>query len=301
MRVFITGGSGFVGRHLLQYLAAVPGLELALLVSQPQVFPFLPTPPRQIIGRLETLPAWQAELRDWAPQICIHLAWYAEPGKYLYAPQNTALLGQSLALLEVLIEAGCRSVLMAGSVAEYDTDRGYLREDSPTAPQTIYATAKLALSWMGARLAADAGISFTWARLFYLYGPGEDERRVLPALVRALVRGEAFASTPGQQIRDYLHVADVAAALWHLAAGQHGGVYNICSGYPVQMGDFLRLAARQMGREDLLQLGALPYRQWEPMFICGDNQKLRGTGWQARYSLEAGLGATIGWWKEHLA
>src|SRR5262249_34882978 len=150
----------------------------------------------------------------------IHLAWYAVPGRYLDAgPENIASLQASLALLDELAAAGCRQVVMAGTCAEYDTDSGLLREDSPTRPATIYAACKLACGIIGEARALQLGVGFAWARLFYLYGPYEDERRLVPSVINSVLHGHEFAASSGAQVRDYLHVADVARGLCALAEG----------------------------------------------------------------------------------
>src|SRR6202011_3100840 len=164
---------------------------------------------------------------------CIHLAWYAVPGKYLDARENLDCLGVSLHLLEVLAQTGCRHVVMTGTCAEYDTDVGYLRESGPTRPATLYAAAKLSLGITAAIRAAQLGMTLSWARLFYLYGPYEDERRMVPSLIRSLLENKPFKASSGRQIRDYLHVDDVAAALCALAAARANGTFNVCSGEPV--------------------------------------------------------------------
>jgi nucleoside-diphosphate-sugar epimerase len=63
----------------------------------------------------------------------------------------------------------------------------------------------------------------------------------------------------------------------------------------------METVAEITGGGDLIQFGALPYRDWEPMFICGDNRRLREeTGWTPRYpTLRAGLTQAVGWWKTH--
>ena len=122
---------------------------------------------------------------------------------------------------------------MTGTCAEYDTDIGYLREDSPTKPSTLYAASKLSLSILGQQLAKDAGIRFAWARIFYLYGDNENPRRMVPALINALLHGDIFSASTGEQVRDYLHVNDVASALWFIVEHQLNGIYNVSSGEPV--------------------------------------------------------------------
>jgi nucleoside-diphosphate-sugar epimerase len=299
MRVLLTGATGFVGSHMARALLTA-GCEVAALIRPLASMHRLDGISDQIVlfrGDLADTLFVRSSLAEWRPEACIHLAWYAEPGKYLHALENISALTAGLALLEELIRANCAQVVMVGTCAEYDADRGLLREDAPTRPATIYAATKLSLSLIGQQIAAAAGINFVWARLFYLYGPAEDPRRAVPALIRALLSGETFQATLGEQVRDYLHVEDVAAALWTLVEQRASGVFNIASGVPVTMRQLMEAAGEILGRTELIQFGAVPYRAWDPMFICGDSGLLRATGWTPRYSLRDGLKQTIDWWQ----
>jgi nucleoside-diphosphate-sugar epimerase len=300
MRVFLTGGAGLIGSHAARALLAA-GCGVTALIrpgSSPQRLQDVLDRLTIVRGDLADLPLVRQALGDLRPDACLHLAWYAEPGKYLHAPQNVPALTVSLALLDELARAGCKQVVMTGTCAEYDTDVGYLREDGPTRPATIYAAAKLSLNLLGQQLAAAAGLRLAWARLFYLYGPGEDERRLVPAVIRALARGETFPATKGDQVRDYLHVEDVAAGLAALVRQGVAGVFNIASGVPVTVRQLMETIGEIMGRTALLRFGAVPYRAWEPRFICGDNQRLRALGWAPRYGLREGLAGTVDWWQQ---
>ena len=301
MRVFVTGASGFIGSHVVRLLLG-GGATVAVLLSpqgnRERLQTLVDVDQLTVIeGRLETLPSWETSLADFQPTACIHLAWYAEPGKYLYAPENTKLLQYSLDLLQALIRMGCGQLVMVGTCAEYNTDVGFLSETSPTRPATIYAAAKLALGQLGAFIAEAANTRFAWARLFYLYGPYEDQRRLIPALIDKLDRGEPFPATLGEQVRDYLHVEDVASALCSLVSHDANGVFNISSGIPITMRQLMETVGELLGRAELIRFGEVPYRQWEPRFICGDNQKLRQMGWMPRYQLKTGLAETLRWWR----
>jgi len=302
MRVFITGASGFIGSHVTRALLAA-GHDVAALV--------LPNDPlwrlcdvtgqfTVLTGALSEVTEMRQALAEWRPEVCIHLAWYAEPGKYLQSLENLSSLTSSLTLLQVLQQVGCRQVVAAGTCAEYDTDLGYLREDSPTRPATLYAATKLAFNLIGQQMAAAAGMQFAWGRIFYPYGPYEDKRRVVPALIRALLSGQPFPATPGEQVRDYIHVEDVASALVLLAEWRADGVFNVSSGVSVTIRQLMETIGEIVGRLDLIQFRALPYRDWEPMFICGDNQRLKAMGWTPRYTLDQGLQQTYRWWVKHL-
>jgi len=296
MRIFVTGASGFVGAAVMRLLVS-QGIETAALVSPhqaPERLRALEGQFQQIEGRLEDIPTLRPQLEQFRPDVCLHLAWYAEPGKYLYAAENVPVLQQSLTMMQTLIEVGCRQFVGLGTCAEYETEAGYLREDGPTKPATIYAACKLSMCLIGQHLAAAAGVQFAWGRLFYLYGEQEDPRHLVPSLMQTLRRGDTFDATPGEQVRDYLHVQDVASAIWTLARQNAQGVYNIASGSPVTMRTLMETAGDIMGGKERIRFGAIPYRQWEPMFICGDNQKLKSLGWTPAYSLRTGLEQVAG-------
>jgi nucleoside-diphosphate-sugar epimerase len=255
-------------------------------------------------GRLEVFEADLADRRrvteivaEWRPDAALHCAWYAEPGLYLDSPKNIDCQIQSVRLAEDLIAAECRRIVMIGTCAEYDADAGYLREDGPVRPATLYAASKLATRLVVEPLAARGGAALAWARLFYLYGPDEDPRRMIPALIRALLDGRDFPATDGEQVRDYLHVDDVAAALATLVGSGEPGVFNICSSEGIRVRRIMQMIGDQIGKAELIHFGEQPRREWEPPFICGDNSKLRSLGWRPGRELEDGLRETIEYWR----
>jgi nucleoside-diphosphate-sugar epimerase len=295
MRVFLTGASGFIGAHVTKTLLerdhqiailAMPGdpmIRLQLLQNRFET----------ITATLEDADLLEKSINRFKPEACIHLAWYVEPGKYLDSPQNIQSLASSLALFQILIKAGCRQIVSAGTCFEYDTNFGYLHENTPASPASLYAAAKFSCCIMGSQLAAQAKISFAWGRIFYPYGPQDDQRRLVPAATIALKQGVPFPASPGAQVRDYIHVADVATAFCTLMEKQADGIFNISTGSPVSIRQLLETLGLLMNRLDLIQFGALSYRNWEPPFICGDSTRLKSLGWKPSYSLTDGLSDTI--------
>jgi nucleoside-diphosphate-sugar epimerase len=164
----------------------------------------------------------------------------------------------------------------------------------------LYAAAKLATRLVVEPLARRGGAALAWARLFFLYGPDEDPRRMIPGLIRALLAGRAFAATDGEQVRDYLHVDDVAAGLATLVRSNASGVFNICSGEGTQVRRIMQMIGDQIGRTDLIRFGEQPRREWEPQVICGDNSRLRSLGWRPGRDLAEGLRETIEYWRRKL-
>lgn len=300
MRILVTGASGFIGAHCVRELLQ-RGHEVAALATPNSSLARIRSVLEKILiirGTLDALP--RDAIRQWKPDGCVHLAWYAEPGKYLDADENVVCLTGSLELLTSLTADGCTRFVGAGTCFEYDMDGGMLlRESSTTRPGSLYAAAKLAMCDMGQKIAPRKGAKFSWGRVFYPYGPQEDARRGVPGLINALLESRSFPATSGEQVRDYIHVEDIAAAFAVLLESEAEGVCNISSGKPVTMRELFTLIGERLGKSELIQFGKLPLRNWEPPFVCGDNSRLRALGWAPRYTLESGLAQTIEWWRKN--
>ena len=300
MRVLITGANGFIGSYLARLLLG-EGCEVFALLrpgSDPWRIGDL-LPDLQVLegDLLNPNGAWANRLDEIRPEACFHFAWTTEPGVFLQSPQNLQYAGASLSLATRLAGVGCRKLVIAGSFSEYDQDRGYLAEDSPIRPNTVYGGAKSGLYRALALWAPRAGIVLLWPRIFSVYGPGEHQKRFVPAVITAALRGEVTRLTPGEQMRDFSHVADVAGAVWAATQSDLTGPVNVGSGKPLAIGEIAVQIGQILGRPDLIRLGDLPYREGDPMFICANTWLLRSaTGWTPRFELEAGLRDTIEWW-----
>jgi len=236
------------------------------------------------------------------PELLVHLAWYAEHGRFWSSLENVRWVEASLALLRAFIAAGGRRAVMAGSCAEYEWSRERYPEDAPLAPATLYGAAKHGLHVVASALAAQAGVELAWARLFFLYGPCEDPARFVPSLALALLRGQPAPMSEGSQRRDFMHVADAGAAFAALAGSSFTGAVNVASGEGVALRELGQRIARAAGREQLLRIGARALPAGEPPALIADVARLREqVGFRPRVGLEQGLAQTIDWWRERLA
>jgi nucleoside-diphosphate-sugar epimerase len=141
-------------------------------------------------------------------------------------------------------------------------------------------------------------VPFVSLRLFGCFGPGEAAHRLAPYVIGKLAAGEPVDLTPGDQVRDFLHVDDVIDALWSSAVAPGplaGEVFNVCSGQATSVRTLVRMLAEVMRQpEDLLLWGARPARSNEPVWIVGDPGAFhRATGWVPRLSLRRGIECTV--------
>lgn len=292
MRVVVTGAGGFIGAVVVDELLAAGHEVVAVDRSQGRLHrPAEHAAARLVIecGELADQ-MWVTEFfRRHPSDALIHLAWYANPEDYLTSPHNVDALAMTAAFIRTAIDAGCRKAVLAGSCAEYAPADHPLRESDPVVPRTLYAACKHA-AWIVARaLAAPAGAQVAWARIFHLHGPGESERRLIPWVARELRAGRPVELTDGAQVRDHLHVADVARGLIALLQPEADGEYNVASGDPVTLRRVLETVGDIVGDKQLLRFGARPHRAGEAMFVAGDSSRLRALGWAPRFGLRDGL------------
>jgi nucleoside-diphosphate-sugar epimerase len=290
----LTGATGFVGRHALVALTQA-GHEVHAVARRPSV------EDAGAIWHQADLLAGCDVVRECEPEILVHLAWYAEHGKYWSSPENVRWVEASLALLRAFAVTGGRRVVIAGSCAEYEWSREVYPESAPLRPATLYGAAKHGLHVVASAFCEQAGVELAWGRLFFLYGPHEAPERFVPSLVRSLLRGDPAPMTEGSQRRDFLHVADAGAAFAALADGALTGAVNIASGEALALADLGRRIAAACARPELLHIGKLPMRAGEPAELVAEVSRLREElGWSPRISLGEGIDATVAWWREQL-
>ena len=134
---------------------------------------------------------------------------------------------------------------------------------------TPYAAAKAAVYLALSQWLPSQGVEFAWCRLFYLYGEGEDERRLVAYIRSRLSAGEKAELSSGNQIRDFLDVKEAARKIVEVALGDRRDAVNICSGIPITVRQLAEKIADEYDRRDLLVFGARPENVVDPPCIVG--------------------------------
>jgi nucleoside-diphosphate-sugar epimerase len=281
LRVLVTGAAGFIGSHVARALVARGDDVLTLLrpsTSRRRIEDLLN---RMRIDEVDLdQPGRVASILDaFRPEAVIHLAWYAHPDDYLSSRANLRSLSTTNAFAELVFASGCRKLVGVGSCVEYSSSAMPCREFDPTEPRTLYGACKRAASLVVEGLGRATGAEVAWARVFHVHGPDEDPARLLPRVVASLSRGEPIDLSPGDQVRDHLHVTDVATALAHLTRPGLSGLFNVCSGVGVTLKELLTMVGDTLGKPELLRFGARSYAASEEHYLVGDPSRLRQTGW----------------------
>ncbi len=293
-RVLVTGASGFIGRHTLDPLLR-SGYEVHGVGRRPTSVPNVHWHEGDLLDS-----SWVGRLlEEVRPTHLLHLAWYAEHGLFWNSEENFRWVSATHHLVERFGRAGGIRIVAAGSCAEY----GAPSEDcdeiwTPSRPLTIYGKCKTAAQLLFEAYCIHAGISGAWGRIFHLYGPGEHPDRLVAAICSGLLSKQPVLCTHGRQLRDFLHVYDVAEAFTSLLSSDVTGCVNIGSGIPVTVGELAQHLACEAGSPELLLLGARAAPADEPKRLIPVVKRLQEeVGWRPSFNLESGLSQTFGWKK----
>ncbi len=276
MKVLVTGATGFVGRHLVGALL-IKGFEVRAVARRLEVA-------RQM-SWFESVEFVEADIHA-AGLDCValtagidamaHLAWPGLPN-YQALSHFERTLPADYEFIKQVVSNGVRQVLVTGTCFEYGLQSGPLSEQTSAHPNTPYGLAKNTLRVFLEALQRERPFTLQWARLFYLYGPGQNPNSLLASLDRAIDAGERqFNMSVGDQLRDYLAIEQAAVLLAQLVAQPDcNGVINCCSGRPISVRALVEQRVRQRNSSIALNLGHYGYSAHEPMAFWGVSERLR--------------------------
>jgi dTDP-6-deoxy-L-talose 4-dehydrogenase (NAD+) len=266
-KVIVSGATGFIGQHLIPILLK-DGYEV-LAISRNR-------------KKAKSLP-WFKDVKFVSydfhsdQQITevegfrglIHLAWQDLPN-YDSSVHLKKNLPYSYQFIESLINKGVNQVLIAGTCFEYGLKSGAISSSSTTEPTTLYATAKDTLRKKLASLSSKKDFNLQWARLFYMFGKGQNSNSIISQLDFAIKnKQKVFRMSGGEQIRDYLPVEKAAEKLFYLYKSGNKGIFNICSGKPISIRNLVESYIEKKNSNIIPKYGYYPYSVYEPMQFWG--------------------------------
>lgn len=301
-RALVSGGTGVTGNALVRELLAQGVAVTALVRPGSPRRSWLPEEDSRLRVVECALGAYAgaAPLVGEAPDVFFHLAWDGSRGKEKTdnrnnMPLQAANIQHAVGAVELCRAVGCPVFVGTGTQAEYGRLDVPAREDMPCSPENGYGAAKLCAGQMTRMLCHSYGIRHVWARLFSVYGPYDGTESLIDTSIRALLRGESPAYTPGEQVWDYMYSRDAARALILLAQkGRHGEIYNVASGNARPLAEYIRELHEAVAPASVPRLGAKSYAAGQLMRLEGDIGKLRKeAGFLCGVAFSTGIGEIL--------
>lgn len=271
MQIFLTGGTGFIGANFIN-AAHTAGHEIVAHRRSAASIPRVP---------LNRQPEWVEDSLEHIPgeslagcEAIVHLASHTVNYPYdTFEACLTENVIKPIGLFRRAAKAGIRRFVVAGSCFEYGLSGArheFIPPDAPLLPTSSYAASKAAASASFHALACELELELVILRVFQVYGPGEHHTRLWPSLRRAVLAGEDFPMSAGIQIRNFIHVEDVATVFVDalsrndLQPGQPVAE-NLGSKNTLSVREFAEAEWKRLGATGKLLPGAIPMRPGEVM------------------------------------
>jgi len=306
MTWLVTGGAGYIGAHVVRALVA-EGIETVVIddLSSGHGSFVLPDVPF-VRGTILDRELVDATLKKYSVTGVIHVAGFKYAGVSVQRPLHTYeqnVTGTAV-LLAAMQDNGVDRIVFSSSAAVYGTpDTDLVTEQTPTAPESPYGESKLIGEWMLRDQAVATGLRHASLRYFNVVGSGYDDvydtspHNLFPLVFTALLEGRTprmngddYATPDGTPVRDYIHVADLAAS--HVAAARRldageklEPVYNLGSGEGASLRDIMTAMATVTGIPFTPEIG--PRRAGDPArIVAAGDLAARDLGWTMRHTLD---------------
>ena len=283
MKILVIG-NGFIGKSLTQKLY-VEGHELLNFSKTAKT----EIPCRQILGDIFDLDSLKETLK-WNPEIIIHTAWITAPGVYKDALSNYNYAQSTIELAKSILDSNVEHLVVLGTCAEYGSQSmpstaGITR----ISPKTLYAEQKVVTLSSIKGILANSEIRFTWARVFYPYGPNQDSKRLIPHLIEALRNGRPIRLADTSSFYDWVSVRDIASAISWVITNKISTEIDIGTTFGFSNLELLSTLIELS--PNIPQGGNLGPHEIGPgeVFIVGKDSPLLKSGWLPNDTLKSGL------------
>jgi nucleoside-diphosphate-sugar epimerase len=302
MKALVTGAAGFVGANLVRHLNAAGHETVAAI--RPGGDPWRLEGLGPDVARLEVdlgnSDAVTRAVVSEQPEVIFHLAAH---GAYSWQKDLARMLAINLGATDALLQGAARvgaSLINAGSSSEYGYQDHPPAESELVRPNSHYAVTKVGATHLCQLAAANEGVRVATLRLYSIYGPWEDPRRLMPTLIRRCREGGWPPLVGPETARDFVWIEDVCEAFVRAATcralPEPGAVFNIASGSQTTLAELVTVAARVFDVSAEPDWGTMAARAWDTSVWVGDPRAAaEHLGWRASTPLADGL-ARFGEW-----
>lgn len=248
-RIFFTGGTGFIGSHVLQKLRADNVDEIYILTHDISWANKGSDNIHYVVGSIADEEFVYQCMTEIHPEVLLHFAWDVQDTLFAEAEINRHWVVWSEYLAKCFLQCGGKRIIAAGTCFEYKLGQSKpFSADDLCEPGSLYGQCKLHVYRAFDELCGRYGAGFVWGRIFYPYGYGENNRKFITSAIMNLLKGDSFYCHTPMNCIDYIHVDDIANIFYRLYARTDiNGAVNIGSGRGVYLQDILNIIEQVTG------------------------------------------------------
>lgn len=267
--VLVTGAEGYIGRHVVMALAKLGHRVIAVDRVDRKDLKNCEVFVGDVLHDVEFVKSLPPA------DVLVHLAW--QDGFKHNAPSHLANLGFHYGFIMQIVDAGCKHVVVMGTMHEVGYHEGAISEDTPCSPLSLYGIAKNALRQALSSVFRDKPICFQWLRGFYIYGDDLSNHSIFTKILESAAEGKkSFPFTTGKNKYDFCFVDQLANMIAASATQTEvAGIINCCSGEPITLAEVVERFITQHGLDIKLEYGAFPDRPYDSPAIWGDATKIK--------------------------
>ena len=240
MKILITGGTGFIGAPLLKNIFEyIGGVEILNLTRSNEIS--ISKQVEHFKCDISNPKTYKSKVEEFEPGIVIHLAWEGIPDFSLEMCLKNIL--SSISLIEIVTKIkSCKKVIVTGSCFEYNNKIGGCNENDLVVSKDYFTFAKkTVLSFLELECNKN-NIVYSWARLFYVYGPNQRAASIIPTIITSLSSGKIPDIRTPKNANDFIYVDDVAAGILEMIKNEiPSGIYNLGSGFSTDILDISKI------------------------------------------------------------
>ena len=291
MKILITGASGFIGSWVARKLAAENEV-IALIRIESSTYRLDGLHNITILRTNEK--NWASEVEKIHPDVLVLADWWGVENQFRNDEKQFTNVERFKLIVDSAITSGVRQVIGIGSQAELGPVKNKVYETQPDNPTTFYGQAKVeARKYLLEKNSSNTSTS--WVRVFSTYGPLDTGDWLIPNTVKALLGKKVMDLTEGEQEWSYLYISDLADAVLTCVSHRLVGIINCGNPESVTIRSVVLKIAELLNGGDLLNFGAIPYRDDQVMFMSPVCESLTIAGWKPRVNIDDGIYEVIQW------
>ena len=245
MKFVVSGASGPIGIALVKLIVKNGGQVIVLSSSSKTSYDFSQI--NSVICYTCDLSSYNNFHPDLSADVFIHMAWLGGSSREDIHTNLSSVMA-SVDAVNLAYRIGCHSFVGLGSQAEYGISSELLCPNSACFPTSPFGAAKLSSMHQCSFRCSQLGLRFVWARVFSVYGPYDRKNSLITSTVNSLIAKEPVAFTKAENVWDFLHVSDAAAAIYLLASHCSAtGVYNVASGVGRPLREYIEIICSHFG------------------------------------------------------